>query len=112
MPDSDEKILVRSVNWLGDAIMTTPALIRLREARPKSEITLLSPKKLSDLWKNQSCIDKVITFPPSQTVWRTARLLRRYGFTTGIAFPTPSGRPWSFGSLEFPIALAPAVAFF
>jgi hypothetical protein len=29
-----ESILVRSVNWLGDAVMTTPALLRLREARP------------------------------------------------------------------------------
>ena len=27
---SAEKILVRSVNWLGDAVMTTPALQRLR----------------------------------------------------------------------------------
>jgi heptosyltransferase-2 len=87
MPGADEKILVRSVNWLGDAIMTTPALIRLREARPDAEITLLSPEKLTDLWKNQTCIDKVITFSTSQKVWETARCLRGYSFETAIAFP-------------------------
>ena len=26
-----KKILIRGVNWLGDAVMTTPALLRLRE---------------------------------------------------------------------------------
>jgi heptosyltransferase-2 len=35
MPSSNpENILVRGVNWLGDAVMTTPALLRLREAHP------------------------------------------------------------------------------
>jgi len=29
-----ENILVRGVNWLGDAVMTTPALLRLRRAGP------------------------------------------------------------------------------
>jgi len=28
------RILVRGVNWLGDAVMTTPALLRLRQALP------------------------------------------------------------------------------
>ena len=87
MPVSDEKILVRSVNWLGDAIMTTPSMIRLREAHPKAEIFLLSPEKLADLWKNQHCIDKVITFSHAQKVWKTAQTLRGYGFETAIAFP-------------------------
>ena len=35
------RILVRGVNWLGDAVMTTPALMRLREANPVAHITLL-----------------------------------------------------------------------
>ena len=28
------RILVRGINWLGDAVMTTPALLRLREKFP------------------------------------------------------------------------------
>jgi heptosyltransferase-2 len=42
-----EKILVRGVNWLGDAVMSTPALLRLREAFPDAHITLLTPEKTS-----------------------------------------------------------------
>src|SRR5579863_6645265 len=93
MSVQEEKILVRSVNWLGDAVMTTPALIRLREARPRAQITVFSPKKLENLWKNQSYIDKVIAFSPSQTLWKSAKILRSEGFGTSIAFPnsTQSG---------------------
>ena len=28
------RILIRGTNWLGDAVMTTPALLRLREKYP------------------------------------------------------------------------------
>jgi len=34
-----EKILVRGVNWLGDAVMSVPALQRLRETKPGARIT-------------------------------------------------------------------------
>ena len=33
------RILARSVNWLGDAVMTTSALLRLREKFPDAHIT-------------------------------------------------------------------------
>src|SRR5436189_296369 len=42
------RILVRGVNWLGDAVMTTPALQRLRERFPRAHITLLTPVKLTE----------------------------------------------------------------
>ena len=40
------RILVRGTNWLGDAVMTTPALLRLREKFPDAHIALLTPDKL------------------------------------------------------------------
>ena len=44
------RILVRGTNWLGDAVMTTPALLRLREKFPDAHIALLTPEKLRELW--------------------------------------------------------------
>ncbi|MEI7807604.1 MAG: hypothetical protein WCJ07_03860, partial [Verrucomicrobiota bacterium] len=49
-------ILVRGVNWLGDAVMTTPALLRLREIYPDARITLLCPEKLSELWLHHPAV--------------------------------------------------------
>jgi heptosyltransferase-2 len=51
------RILVRSTNWLGDAVMTTPALLRLREKFPDARITLLTPEKLKDLWLHHPAVN-------------------------------------------------------
>jgi len=82
-----EKILVRGVNWLGDAVMTTPALLRLREAQPAAHITLLTHAKLADLWRHHPAIDSVATFESGESVFTTARRLRGEHFTTTIVLP-------------------------
>ncbi len=82
-----EKILVRSVNWLGDAVMSTCALQRLRQARPLARITLLSPAKLAGLWEGQPFLDEVMTFSPSENIFEAARSLGEKKFSLGIAFP-------------------------
>src|SRR5438093_659385 len=82
-----QNILVRGVNWLGDAVMATPALQRLREAKPDARITLLTPEKLSDLWQNHPALDKVLTFSSKATVFQVARLLRGEQFATALVLP-------------------------
>src|SRR5258705_9683797 len=82
-----EKILVRGVNWLGDAVMTTPALMRLREAHPSADITLLTPSKLAELWTSHPAIDAVMPVEPGETLFQTARRLREGRFDTAIVFP-------------------------
>jgi heptosyltransferase-2 len=87
MTAPSENIVVRSVNWLGDAVMSVPALTRLREAKPNARITLLTPLKLAELWERQPFADEVLAFPPEASFWQVARLLREKRFDTGIAFP-------------------------
>jgi heptosyltransferase II len=87
MPAATESILVRSVNWLGDAVMSTPALIRLRQARPEARLTLLSPEKLAGLWQGQPFVDEVLTFSSSENIWQVGRRLHAKNFTVGLALP-------------------------
>ena len=82
-----QRILVRGVNWLGDAVMTTPALDRLREARPRARITLLSDAKLVDLWQHHPSLDSVLTFTSNDNVWQIARRLRREKFDLALVLP-------------------------
>ena len=82
-----QKIMVRGVNWLGDAIMTTPALMRLRQALPQTEITLLTHAKLAGLWPHHPAIDAVQTFSDSDRVWHIARRLRAQRFQTALVLP-------------------------
>lgn len=82
-----ENIVVRGVNWLGDAVMSTPALMRLREARPAARVTILAPEKLAPLWRGQSFVDDVLSIAPRWGLWSVAREVRRRRFTAGLLFP-------------------------
>ena len=81
------KILVRGVNWLGDTVMTMPALIRLRDAHPEVRISVLTPHKLAELWKLFPGIDEVLTFDEDESAWSVARRLRAGRFDVGLALP-------------------------
>jgi len=72
------RILVRGVNWVGDAVMTTPALGRLRERFPRARITLLTPEKLADLWREHPSIDEIMIFAGGQSVWSVGRRIRNW----------------------------------
>jgi len=82
-----ERILVRGVNWLGDAVMTTPALQRLREAHPRAHVALLTHPKLADLWTHHPDVDQVLTWTPGDGVRAVARRLRELDFTVALVLP-------------------------
>lgn len=86
-PRESQRILVRGVNWLGDAVMTTPALLRLRESRPDAHITLLTHVKLQDLWSGHPAIDAMETFNDDDGVLRIGRRLRAGKFDLGLVLP-------------------------
>ncbi len=55
-------ILVRGVNWIGDAVMTMPALKALRIANPGSRITLLVRPWVSPLFEKSPDVDEIIIY--------------------------------------------------
>lgn len=82
------RILVRSVNWLGDAVMTTPALLRLREAHPDAFIALLVPEHLAGLWTGHPAISMIFPFSPKERLRTIAARLKDLRFAFGLTFPT------------------------
>jgi lipopolysaccharide heptosyltransferase II len=54
------EILVRAPNWLGDACMAMPAVRALKRGRPDARITVLTPAKLADFWREVSEVDAII----------------------------------------------------
>lgn len=86
-PRSPGRILVRGTNWLGDAVMTTPALLRLREKFPDSHITLLTPEKLEQLWINHPAVNETISFKPEESVFAVVKKLRTGKFDTALVLP-------------------------
>lgn len=62
MQQDYHNILVRAVNWIGDAVMTTPALMAVRETYPKARITLLANPLVGQLLQGHPAIDRVLIF--------------------------------------------------
>jgi heptosyltransferase-2 len=81
------RILVRGVNWLGDAVMTTPALLRLREKFPDAHIALLTPEKLAEAWKNHPAVDEIISFAANENIFSIAKKLRAGKFDAALVLP-------------------------
>jgi heptosyltransferase II len=81
------RILVRGTNWLGDAVMTTPALLRLREIFPDAHIALLTPEKLRDLWANHPAVNETISFAPDESVFVVGKKLRAGKFDLALVLP-------------------------
>jgi heptosyltransferase II len=82
-----KRILIRGTNWLGDAVMTTPALLRLREKYPDAHIALLTPEKLAELWLNHPAINETIAFSSNASAFSVAKKLRAGRFETALVLP-------------------------
>ena len=80
------RILIRSTNWLGDAVMSIPAVRAIKRGRPDAHVTILTPAKLADLWRHVAEVDEVICIERDDSVFSVAKKIRR-NFDAAILFP-------------------------
>ena len=83
MPD---KILVRATNWVGDAVMSLPALRALRQRFPQARISLLAKPWVADLYRREPFCDELIPYTACTLgeKWSAARALRGRHFDVAI----------------------------
>jgi heptosyltransferase-2 len=85
-----DRILVRSVNWIGDAVMTTPALQRLRSSFPRARITLLAAPRIKGIFEDSPLFDEVIEYrrreEGARAFYQAARMIRRSRFDLAALF--------------------------
>jgi heptosyltransferase-2 len=55
-------ILIRATNWLGDAVMTTPAIGAVRHFFPDARITLLANPLVAELFTPHEWVDGVMVY--------------------------------------------------
>jgi len=85
-----QRILVRATNWVGDAVMSLPALQALRERYPKAHIGILARPWVLDLYAREPFANEVIPYT-AQKGWhdltgkiKLAADLRNRNFDTAI----------------------------
>src|SRR5947199_9114734 len=90
---SFRKILVRATNWVGDAVMSLPALQALRHRYPDATITLLARPWVADLYRREPFCDEVIPYEAPRgrrgirQKWQIASDLRKRSFDCAILLP-------------------------
>ncbi|MDX9714057.1 MAG: lipopolysaccharide heptosyltransferase II [Dissulfurispiraceae bacterium] len=81
-------ILIRGVNWIGDAVMSMPAIYAIRHSHPDSHISLLIKPFVAPLFENNPSIDEIIIYDDSHKgifgKFRLARMLRKKRFQKAI----------------------------
>ncbi|HEY7528763.1 MAG TPA: lipopolysaccharide heptosyltransferase II [Candidatus Deferrimicrobiaceae bacterium] len=60
--DPPAALLVRAVNWLGDAVLTTPALGAVRAAFPRTRITVAAKPLVAELFRHHPDIDDILVY--------------------------------------------------
>lgn len=56
--------MVRATNWVGDAVMSLPALRAIRATLPGAQVAVVARPGVADLYYREECIDRVIVYPP------------------------------------------------
>jgi heptosyltransferase-2 len=74
---SISKAVVRGPNWLGDAVMSLPAVRALRAALPTAEIAMVARPSVADVYARESSIDRVIVHPKPKGLRERRQLAAR-----------------------------------
>ncbi len=108
LPEQDKvrRILIRGVNWIGDAVMTTPAIAVVREHYPQAELTVLANPLVAELFSPHDWVDKVMVFDRKgahrgvRGRLRLASELRKRSFDMALILPNSFDSalvPWLAG---------------
>ncbi len=85
------KIIVRGTNWIGDAVMSIPALRELRRIFPDSHISLHTRDWADGLFRDADFIDDLVTFEKNRwkikDVYDNSQFLRDDGYELAVLFP-------------------------
>jgi predicted lipopolysaccharide heptosyltransferase III len=77
-----ERILVIKLRYVGDVLLATPVLSRLRESFPKAHLAMLVNPGTEDVVRDHSALDEVLVLERGNLTrqWRFVRDLRRRHF--------------------------------
>ena len=81
------RVLIRASNWLGDSVISVPAVRAIKRGRPDAQMTILAPEKIAAVWRLVPEVDKVISLG-QKSCWRAVGLIRKEPeFDAGVVFP-------------------------
>jgi heptosyltransferase-2 len=92
-PAAVSSILIRATNWLGDAVMTTPAIGTVRDFFPEARITLMANPLVAEMFLPHPWIDDLLVYDRKSLHkgisgrLRMAMELRKRSFDLAVLLP-------------------------
>lgn len=106
-PEKIENLLIRSTNWIGDAVMTTPAVRAIRKNFSNARISLMAKPWVAPVFENSPYIDQIIpnNFSGALRTFTAARMLGKYGFDAAILLQNAFEAAWVAYLAKIPIRI-------
>ncbi len=81
------RIFIRASNWLGDSVISVPAVRAIKAGRPDAHITIAVPEKIASVWKLVPEVDEVLSLKSRSLVLAVCAIRREAFFDVAILFP-------------------------
>lgn len=103
------KILVRAANWIGDAVISLPALEALRRQFPASEIVLVAKPWVSEVYRHYPAMLRQIIYDPAgkhrgpRGLGKLIEELRAENFDLAVLFQNAFQAAWMAWRARIPV---------
>src|SRR4051795_6260545 len=84
--ESIKRVVVRGTNWVGDSVMSVPALRALRQLLPKAHITLATKSSTAAIFAEADFVDELAILNGDSVMTQAAKWRERK-FDAAILFP-------------------------
>lgn len=87
-----DRLLIIAPNWVGDAVLATPALRAIRAGLPGTRIVVLARPMVAEVLADTPFMNELMAYPKSPNgkpagTWAVARELRRRRFDAAVLMP-------------------------
>jgi heptosyltransferase II len=81
------RILIRASNWLGDSVISVPAVRAIKRGRPDAHLTIAAPARLSPIWKLIPEVDEIISLTSDSLLATVQSIRQQATFDVAVLFP-------------------------
>ena len=81
------RILIRGGNWLGDSVISMPAVRAIKAGRPDAHITIAAPEKIAAAWRLVPEVDEIISLTSGSLFGAVGLIRRQPRFDAAVLFP-------------------------
>ncbi len=99
------KVIIRVPNWIGDAVLTLPAVESIKANFPQARLSIAAKNWVKDLFTSTGLAEEVISLPDAndvKTQWAAAQDLKTRSFDLGLLLTNSFGSAFLFYLARIP----------